>query len=283
MVKHEEGEETQERVGEVERWTGWLRGVAGEGQRATHCRSCLSGASRSGLPGQKQDCWQEKFVALISLSHVFSSSLSVVALRCSHSAPHLPPPRLPTSFSFHPPILHRLIWHIPALIVQAEPLALFKICIRMLFLYSSKRRHVESLLNCSANRWRFSRCLYEIKWNIPIKKKDISLCPFTLHCLTFSLSCLSFSFCLRLFCFFFFFFLARLRLGQGHGAAESAVESRQVCVTNNYFPRRASERAPSISQSLEQTGPVSATLQAQGGSSCFSSAAWTCLTLTQVG
>lgn len=39
-----------------------------------------------------------------------------------------------------------------------------------------------------------------------------------------------------------FFFLARLRLGQGHAAAaESEVESRQVCVTNNYFPRQASE------------------------------------------
>ena len=106
----------------------------------------------------------------------------------------------------------------------------------------------------------------------PLKKKTFPCVPSPS---TVSLSpCLAFLF-LSVFVSsaFFFFFLARLRLGQGHGAAESAVESRQVCVTNNYFPRRASERAPSISQSLEQTGPVSATLQAQGGSSCFSSAA----------
>lgn len=32
---------------------------------------------------------------------------------------------------------------------------------------------MEPLLNSSANRWRFSHCLYEIKESIPIKK-DIS-------------------------------------------------------------------------------------------------------------
>lgn len=39
-----------------------------------------------------------------------------------------------------PPTLHQLIWHVPVLIVQPEPLAL---CMRMLFFCSSKRRHVE--------------------------------------------------------------------------------------------------------------------------------------------
>lgn len=203
------------------------------------CLKVRSTGSETGLLTRNICCFDFTFTS-------FSSSLSVVALRCSHSAPHPLSPRLPTSFSFHPPILHQLIWHIPALIVQAEPLALFKICIRMLFLYSSKRRHVESLLNCSANRWRFSRCLYEIKWNIPIKKKKKKAIPCVPSPSTVSLSpCLSFLFyfCLFLYCLFcFLFFLARLRHGQGHGAAESAVESRQVCVTNNYFPRRASTK-----------------------------------------
>lgn len=241
------------------------------------CLKVRSTGSETGLLTRNICCFDFTFTS-------FSSSLSVVALRCSHSAPHPLSPRLPTSFSFHPPILHQLIWHIPALIVQAEPLALFKICIRMLFLYSSKRRHVESLLNCSANRWRFSRCLYEIKWNIPIKKKKKRQFPVSLHPpLSHFLPVLPFFFISVFFCTvsfaFFFFWLAS---GMGKGTVLLKVQWK---VDRFVLPITTSpgERAPSISQSLEQTGPVSATLQAQGGSSCFSSAAWTCLTLTQVG
>lgn len=241
------------------------------------CLKVRSTGSETGLLTRNICCFDFTFTS-------FSSSLSVVALRCSHSAPHPLSPRLPTSFSFHPPILHQLIWHIPALIVQAEPLALFKICIRMLFLYSSKRRHVESLLNCSANRWRFSRCLYEIKWNIPIKKKKkrqfpVSLHPPLSHFLpVFPFFFISVFFCTVSFAFFFFW----LASGMGKGTVLLKVQWK---VDRFVLPITTSpgERAPSISQSLEQTGPVSATLQAQGGSSCFLSAAWTCLTLTQVG
>lgn len=121
------------------------------------CLKVRSTGSETGLLTRKICCFDFTLSCLFLLPFCSRSSL------LTFSTPSPPPPRLPTTFSFHPPILHRLIWHIPSLIVQAEPLALFKICIRMLFLYSSKRRHVESLLNCSANRWRFSRCLYEIK------------------------------------------------------------------------------------------------------------------------
>lgn len=132
------------------RWKGLLQGVADEARgRPTWVLSVWSVTVRSTRSGAG-------LLTLLFWSHSF-----IVTIAPSLST-------LPARFSSHPPILHPFIWHVPALIVQAEPLALFKIW--MLFLYSSKRRHVEALLNCSANRWRFSRCLYEIKWNIPIKK-----------------------------------------------------------------------------------------------------------------
>lgn len=86
-----------------------------------------------------------------SLSRLLPPVLSAARVSTELSSP--PPP----------PILHQYIWHIPVLIVQAELPALFRICIRMLFLYNSKQRHVEPLLNCSANRRRFQRCLYKIR------------------------------------------------------------------------------------------------------------------------
>lgn len=156
--------------------------------------------------------------------------------------------------NFHPPVLQRSVWHVPAFIVQAEPLALFKICIRMLFLYSSKRRHVEALLKRSANRWRFSRRLYEIKRNIPIKK-TLPCVPFTLRCLTFFLSHSSL---LRLFFSFFSFFYGSPRAWARAAPArrKATVEGRQVCVTDNCFPRRARQHQASQSEA-QQTGPVS--------------------------
>lgn len=78
----------------------------------------------------------------------------------------------------------------------------------------------------------------------------MSLHPPLSHFLSVFLSVLVCLFLLSL--FLFSFFLARLRLGQGHTADDSEVESRQVCVTNNYFPRQASEHR--ASPSLEQTG-----------------------------
>lgn len=225
---------------ESERWTSWFRGVAGEARgRPTPVLSvfCFKVRSCRSETGQLTG----KFVATIWLFYVF---LLPFCGCLSLSASHTPLFCLPTWFSFHPPVLHQFIWHIPVLIVQAQPLALFKICIRMLFLYSSKRRHVEPLLNCSANRWRFSRCLYEIKWNIPLKKRHfpLSLHPSLSHFLSvLPFSSLSFCLHLLLFYFFFFFCLVCLRLGQRHATAESEVESRQVCVTNNCFPRQESE------------------------------------------
>lgn len=152
-------------------------------------RSCLSAASRSGLQAQKQDCWQENL--LLSFNSFTSFSFLFVVASPSPSCT-FPSIYLPNSLSTLP----SSIGLIPVLIVQAEPLALFKIYIRMLFLYSSKRRHVEPLLNCSANRWRFSRCLYEIKWNIPIKKRHfpLSLHPPLSHFLCLTLLFLSFFF-----------------------------------------------------------------------------------------
>lgn len=69
--------------------------------------------------------------------------------------PFASPSRMSSPPAPLPPILHQYSWHIPVLIVQAEPLALCRICIRMLFLYNCKQRHVGPLLNCSANRRRF--------------------------------------------------------------------------------------------------------------------------------
>lgn len=43
--------------------------------------------------------------------------------------------------------------------------------------------------------------------------------------------------------FFSFFFFAGLKLGQELARDESELESRQVCVTYNYFPRRAVQAA----------------------------------------
>lgn len=146
----------------------------------------------------------------------------------------------------------------------------------MLFLYSSKRRHVESLLNCSANRWKFSRCLYEINWNIPIKK--------TFPCIpSHSTVSLSLSLHLCLFYFLFFFWLAS---GLGKGTllllkVKWKVDRFLLPITTSPG-KLASTKCVSEFRANQQTGPVSATLQASKAISGFSSAGWTCLTLTQV-
>lgn len=99
-------------------------------------------------------------------------------------------------------------------------------------------------------------------------KTEMSPCPFTLLTLSRSLSlCLPYLFLSSSLSFFFrspfFFFLAHCRLGQGQPASESEVESRQVFVTNNYFPRQASaEHLPEFRPQW-QTGLVSLTLQAE--------------------
>lgn len=59
MVKHEEGaEKGAESRRESERWRGeWVDSEEWqERPEGDPHQSCLSGASRSGLPGQKQDC-----------------------------------------------------------------------------------------------------------------------------------------------------------------------------------------------------------------------------------
>lgn len=143
------------------------------------------------------------------------------------------------------------MWHIPVLIVQAEPLALFKICIRMLFLYSSKRRHVESLLNRSANRWRFSRCLYEIKWNIPMNKTfPCLLSPFTASLSYFFSSSLSLFIPAFLTFPSFFFWIPR-----GLGSSILLLKL-QWKVDRCVLPITISlgKQAPSISHSWGQTG-----------------------------
>lgn len=148
-----------------------IQGSGGKGQRLTSASLvCLLFQGqvhrlRNRAADRKIRCLFDLFCFLRQLSAFL---LPFFVVPESLYPPHFPSPvYTPNCLSslppFLPPILHRFIWHVPVLIVQPEPLALFKICIRMLFLYSSKRRHVESLLNCSANRWRFSRGLYEIK------------------------------------------------------------------------------------------------------------------------
>lgn len=139
---------------------GLIQRSGRRGQRATHAGPVclvLQGQVchvRNGTVDRKICCFD---LTLSSLFVVAGRSLLLLTF------PQPPPPvYLPNSLSTLPSSIVSSGTS-QFLIVQAEPLALFKICIRMLFLYGSKRRHVECLLNCSANRWRFSRCLYEIK------------------------------------------------------------------------------------------------------------------------
>lgn len=161
--------EGNKRVRAVERWTGWW-------SQRTVCQV------RSTVD-------RNKYLALIWLFHM--SWLPIWCYLYCLLFAFVTVSTLPSSISCHS---------------AAESLALFKICIRMLFLYSSKRRHVEFLLNCSANRWRFSRCLYEIKWNIPIKK-TFSRVPSLSHSLLLPYSSLC------LFCFPFFWLASGLGKG----------------------------------------------------------------------
>lgn len=139
----------------------------------------------------------------------------------------------------------------------------------MLFLYTSKRRHVEPLLNCSANRWRFSRCLYEIKWNIPIKKRHFPRL-FTLHCLTFSLSYPSlsffFSFFLSVFVSVFstftsFFFWLASGLGKGTLLKVKWKVDRFVLPITTSPGKQESTKHLSEFRANQQTGILSPTLQ----------------------
>lgn len=155
----------------------------------------------------------------------------------------------------------------------------------MLFLYSSKRRHVESLLNCSANRWRFPRCLYEIKGNI-LLKKDISPCPFTFHCLAFSLSVPSLSFCLHLFLFSSAFFFS-LSFGSLQAQAKSTlllkvkwkVDRFVLPITASPGKKVNTKHLPEF-KANQQTGRVGRHCRRRDW--VHVSAGWTCLSLTQV-
>lgn len=148
----------------------------------------------------------------------------------------------------------------------------------MLFLYSSKRRHVEFLLNCSANRWRFSCCLYEIKWNIPIKKKTSPSVP--------SLFTVSLSVCRALLALSLHLIIFWLASGMGKGTlllkVKWKVDRFVLPITTSPGNQASTKHLPEFSAN-QQTGLVSPTLEAKGASSCFSSPVWTCLTLTQVG
>lgn len=125
----------QEKVREVEGWIGWFRGVAvRQGQRAT-CTSpfclLLQGQLyhfRNKAVDRKICCFDFTLSSPHSLHSVLLLLLSPVPLCALHS------PCLSTQLSF----LHQFVWHVPVLIVQAEPLARFKICIRMLFFISQQ-------------------------------------------------------------------------------------------------------------------------------------------------
>lgn len=144
LVKLEEGRREKSRR-KWESWMGWFMGVAAEAGGWPSPFPATLTAWRLVLSVHKHHCPQEKALLWFLPITSFATVLSAARIPNKISSPPAP----------LPPILHQYIWHIPMLIVQAEPLALFRICIRMLFLYNSKQRHVEPLLNCSANRRRF--------------------------------------------------------------------------------------------------------------------------------
>lgn len=229
-LKWEEGEEAESRRQDRGREVnGLIKRSGSRGLRVTHASPVCRLSQGQVCQVSQQDCWLKKTLFLSDSPSADYTPL--VYLPCSLST-------LPSSHWFSLCRLSR---------------SLFKISIRIGF-YTTASGGMYSLFGIV---WQTDGGFHAtfMRLSEHSNRKSIFLYAATV------------SLCIPSFFFLIPPFFAGLGLGQAHTGDESELESRRVCVTYNYFPRRA-RRHRAQSKREER-------------SSLSTFAAWTCLTLIE--